>query len=370
MAGADDLRAAARRHAELVVAPGVAGWERTGAFPRDAIREAGRAGLLGLFPGTPATSALPVFEELARADAAYAFLLSTTNAAAATIARSGHPALVERWLSPLASGEAIGGFCLTEPQAGSDAAGIMARLEPDGAGYRLSGTKAWVTAVGEADIFCVACRTGSERGSSDVAIVAVDGSAEGVSVARRYDTMAAPFLPIGDLQLDSVRISAEDVLAAPGTGLQAALAAIDLARAAVAAIAVGLAARSLEIALAHARDRRLAEGTVLDQQAIRFMLADVETGIVAGRLLYEDAARLIGTADGPVAAAHAKRFGPDMALAAATTCAEVLGSNGWRTDVSRLPQHIAYARMLATVDGTTEIQRVIIARALARRAGE
>ncbi len=347
--------------------PGVEAWERTGAFPRAAIRQAGADGLLGLFPETPPSAAMPVFEELGRADAAYAFLLSMTNAAAATVARSGHGAVRERWQAALAAGEAIGGFCLTEPHAGSDAAGITARLERDGAGYRLSGTKAWVSAIGEADVFCVACRTGAGRGTGDIALVLVEGRADGVSVARRYETMAAPFLPIGDLRLESVRIEPDAVVAAPGAGLQAALRAIDVARVAVAAIAVGLAVRSLEIAIDHARGRHLAGETVLDQQAIRFMLADVETDIVAGRLLYQHAAELLGTPDGTVAAAHAKRFAPDRALAAATTCAEVLGSNGWRTDVSRLPRFIAYARMLATVDGTTEIQRVVISRALARR---
>ena len=180
--------------------------------------------------------------------------------------------------------------------------------------------------------------------------------------------MTSGFLPIGEMELHGVRIEPSDVLAPPGTGLQAALGAIDVARCDIAAIAVGLAARALEIALAYARERAIFGGTVLDLQAIQFALADVETDVVAGRLLYEHAARLLGTPEGSVAAAHAKRFNPDLALRAAIACSEALGSYGWLADASPLPRFIGLAKMLQTVDGTTEIQRVVIARSLVRRA--
>jgi hypothetical protein len=311
---------------------------------------------------------MPVFEELGRGDAAYAFTLSMHNAVAATIGRFGSEELRKRWARRLTSGAALGGFSLTEPHAGSDAANIRARLVPEGDGYRLSGRKGWVSLVGEADVFLVACRTGTERGTDDVAMVAIDRRAEGVSTARVFETMTSSFLPIGEMELDGVRIEPSDVIAPPGSGLQAALGAIDVARCDIAAIAVGLAVRALEIALAYARDRAIFDGTVLDLQAIQFALADVETDVVAGRLLYEHAAGLLGTPEGSVAAAHAKRFNPDIALRAAIACSEVLGSYGWLADTSPLPRFIGLAKMLQTVDGTTEIQRVVIARSLVRRA--
>jgi len=374
MPNAAALRAAARRHADDVVTPQVAGWNAAQAFPRDASSAAAAEGLLGLFAptkhggqGLSYAEGMPVFEELGRGDAAYAFALSMHNAVAATVGGLGSPAVQRRWAKRLTSGEALGGFSLTEPHAGSDAANIRARIVPDGGGFRLSGRKGWVSLVGEADVFLVGCRTGEARGARDIAMVVVDRRAEGVSTARLYDKMDSHFLPIGEMDLDGVRIEAADVLAPPGSGLQAALGAIDVARTDIAAIAVGLAARALEIALAHARDRAIFDGTVLDLQAIQFALADVETDVVAGRLLYDHAARLLGTPGGAVAAAHAKRFNPDMALRAAIACSETLGSYGWLTETP-LPRFIALAKMLQTVDGTTEIQRVVIARDLVRRS--
>ena len=130
------------------------------------------------------------------------------------------------------------------------------------------------------------------------------------------------------------------MLAPPGAGFQAALGAIDVARTDIAAIAVGLAAQALDTALAYTRDRTIFGGTVLDLQGIQFALADVETDIVAGRLLYERAAALLGTPEGAVAAAHAKRLNPDMALQAAIECAEALGSYGWLKSSSDLPRRV------------------------------
>ncbi|MFN8187478.1 MAG: acyl-CoA dehydrogenase family protein [Gaiellales bacterium] len=371
---AEDLRAAARRHADGVVAPAVDRWERRGRFPRSAARQAARDGLLGLFApvevggqGLTFAEGMPVFEELGRGDAAYAFTLSMHNAVTATIGRFGSDTVRERWARELTAGRALGGFSLTEPHAGSDAANIRSRLTKDGKGFRLSGTKGWVSLCGEGDVFLVGCRTGTERGTRDVAMVVVDRRADGVSTGRLYDTMTSSFLPIGEMRLDGVRIEPDEVLAPPGSGLQAALSAIDVARVDIAAIAVGLAAAALDLALAHTRDREIFDGTVLDLQAIQFMLADVETDIVAGRLLYERAASLLGTPEGAVAAAHAKRFNPDMALRAAVACAESLGSYGWLNDTP-LPRLIGLAKMLQTVDGTTEVQRVVIARDLVRRA--
>lgn len=370
----EQLRAAARRHVEDTVVPGIGGWEQEARFPRETVREAGRSGLCGLFAplevggrGLSYADGMPVFEELGRGDASYAFALSMHNAVAAVIGGHASPEARDRWAGRLAAGEALGCFSLTEPHAGSDAAAISTRAEPDGEGYRLSGRKAWVSLVGEADVYLLACRVGSEGGAQGMMMVAVGAEQPGLRVVRVYDKMASAFLPIGELELDGVAVEPWQVVVPPGQGLRAALGAIDVARTDIAAISVGLASRALEIALRHARDREAFGGTVLDLQAIRFMLADVETDVVAGRLLYRHAAELLGTREGTVAAAHAKRFCPDAALRAAVVCSEVLGAYGWLNDTP-LPRFIALAKMLQVVDGTTEIQRVVIARELAARA--
>jgi alkylation response protein AidB-like acyl-CoA dehydrogenase len=367
------LADAAREHARAVIAPNVAGWEQEGRFPRAAVREAAAAGLCGLFApvdaggqGVTYLEGMPVFEELGRGDASYAFALSMHNAVTTAIAVHGSPAVREAWARRLTSGEALGGFSLTEPHAGSDAGAISTRAEPDGDGYRISGRKAWVSLAGEADVFLLACRTGEPPGYGDVMMAVLPADRPGVDVVQIYDKMASAFLPIGEVELDGVSLSADEVLAPPGAGFQAALGAIDVARVDIAAIAVGLAAEALDVALAYARDRRMFGGTALDLEAIQFMLADVETDVVAGRLLYRHAAERLGTPEGTVAAAHAKRFCPDAALRAAIACSEVLGAYGWLNSTP-LPRFIALAKMLQVVDGTTEIQRVVIARELRRR---
>ena len=189
----------------------------------------------------------------------------------------------DRWGAELTAGRALGGFSLTEPHAGSDAAAITTRAVADGDGFRVTGRKAWVSLVGEADLFLVACRTGTERGTSDVLMAAIPREREGVSTERVYRKMASAFLPIGEMALDDVRVEADEVIAPPGAGFGAALGAIDVARVDIAAIAVGLAESALDIALRHARDRAAFGGTILDLQGIRFALADVATDIAAGR---------------------------------------------------------------------------------------
>jgi alkylation response protein AidB-like acyl-CoA dehydrogenase len=373
MPTAAELRAAARRHADEVVAPHVAAWEAEARFPRDAAHAAGADGLLGLFApkgvggqGLTFAEGMGVFEELGRGDAAYAFALSMHNAVAAAIGRFGSAGVKRRHGRRLTSGKALGGFSLTEPHAGSDAAAIKARLKPDGDGFRLSGTKAWVSLCGEADVFLVACRTGTRRGTKDVAMVVVDATREGVEPLRLYDTMTSAFLPVGEMRLRDVRIEADEVLAPPGAGFQAALGAIDVARTDIAAIAVGLAAQALDTALRYTRDRAIFGGRVLDLQAIQFALADVETDVVAGRLLYRAAAAALDEGRGSVLAAHAKRFCPDAALRAAIACSEVLGAYGLLNEYP-LARFLAHAKMLQVVDGTTEVQRIVIARDLVRR---
>jgi len=347
------LALAARRHADDVIKPQVREWERDALFPREAALAAAADGLLGLFaPGTVGgqgaslAEAMDVFEELGRGDAAYAFALSMHNAVANAISRSGQPELRERYGPGLVSGELLGGFSLTEPHAGSDAAAITTQAVAVDDGWRVTGRKAWVSLAGEADVFVLVCRTGSERGTADVLMLAVDARAEGVRVERLYDKAAAAFLPIGEVSYTEVHVPSHALIAPPGQGMRAALGAIDVARVDIAAISVGLAAEALAIALDYARDRKAFGGTLLDLQAIQFALADVETDVVAGRMLY--------------------RFCPDAALRASIACSEVLGAYGLLHEYP-LARFLAHAKMLQVVDGTTEVQRIVIARDLARR---
>jgi alkylation response protein AidB-like acyl-CoA dehydrogenase len=340
-------------------------WESDGRYPRAAVAA---SGLTGLFCATTLGGAglgypegMAVFDELGRGDAALAFSLSMHNAVAAAIGGAGGE-LAERYGRRLAAGELLGGFSLTEPAAGSDATAITTRATADGDRWRVSGRKAWVSLAGEADIFLVVCKTTGTPGHSDIAILAVERADPGVSFPVIYRKAAAAFLPIGEMQLEN---AAGSMLAPPGSGMRAALAAIDVARCDIAAIAAGLHAAALETALAYARTRQAFGHRVFDFQGIQWMLADAATDLVASRLLYRDAAARLGSPEGPVAVAHAKRFCPDAALRAAIACSEVLGAYGWLHD-HPLARFIAEAKMLQVVDGTAEIQRLVIARDLDR----
>jgi alkylation response protein AidB-like acyl-CoA dehydrogenase len=357
------MQARAAAFAREQVIPAVDGWEREGRYPRAVVAA---SGLTGLFcPSAVGGAALTypegmvVFEELGRGDAALAFSLSMHNAVAAAV--SGHPELAARWAGPLASGEVLGGFSLTEPQAGSDATAITTRAEPYGDGWRVTGRKAWVSLAGEADLFLVVCKTSDDPGHRDVAIVAVERASPGVSFPALYRKACADFLPIGEMELAGAPATR---LAPPGQGMRAALGAIDVARCDIAAIAAGLHAEALDVAVAYAEQRTAFGRPILDLQAIQFALADVATELEASRLLYRQAAERLGTPDGSVAVAHAKRFCPDAALRAAIACSETLGAYGWLLD-HPLARMIALAKMLQVVDGTAEIQRLVIGRSLA-----
>ena len=362
------MRATAEAFVRDRVRPSLHAWEEEGAYPRQAVAESGLTGLFcpagygGAGLGYPA--GMEVFEELGRGDAALAFSLSMHNAVAAAVAGCGDEGLRTRWAAALAAGRALGGFSLTEPQAGSDATAITTLARRDGDAWLVSGRKAWVSLAGEADLFLVVCKTQAEPGHADIALLAIDAAASGVSFPVLYRKAAAAFLPIGEMQLDDVPAT---LVAPPGSGMRAALGAIDVARCDIAAIACGLHAEALDLALRHARNRQAFGGPLLALETIRFMLADVLTDLEAGRLLYARAARVLGTPAGPAAVAHAKRFCPDAALRAAIACSEVLGAYGWLQDTP-LPRLITLAKMLQVVDGTAEIQRLVIGRELARMA--
>jgi hypothetical protein len=360
----------ARGFVRNVVQSSVADWEATGTYPREAVRD---SGLTGLFVapadggmGLSYVQAAEVFEELGRGDAALAFSISMHNAVASAVAGAGDEALRARWVAPLVSGEALGGFCLTEPQTGSDATAITTKATQRGNRWTISGSKAWVSLGGEADVFLVVVKTKDEPGHRDVAMFALAADAEGVRFGEPYRKASADFLPITDMELDNADAH---LLVPPGQGMAAALAAIDVARFDIAAISNGLHAEALDVAARYAMKREVFGKPVLEHQGIAWALADVATDLEAARGLTRRAAELLGTDGGRVAVAHAKRFGPDAALRAAIQCSETLGAYGWLHD-HPLARFIALAKMLQVVDGSAEIQRVVIARDLVRRASE
>lgn len=367
--GGERHLARAQRFVDEQVKPAVRRWENEGRYPREIVAS---SGLTGLFvpadaggSGLTVADAVPVFEQLGRGDPALAFSMSMHNVVASAVVRYAADAAQEQLASRLATGEILGGFALTEPHAGSDAAAITTRAVRTAAGWQISGRKAWVSLASEADLFLVVAKTELAPGHRDIAVFAVDAHNGGVTFPTLYDKACAAHLPIGEMSLDA---APGRLVVPPGEGMRAALGAIDVARCGIAAIATGLHGEVIEYALRYARDRTVSGQRVLDFQGIQWALADSDTELHAGRFLTRAAAQQIGTAEGSVAVAHAKRYCPDAALRAAVLASEVLGAYGWLSQ-HPLARGICLAKMLQVVDGTAEVQRVIISRDLVRRAG-
>lgn len=371
----EQILASAERHRIDVVSPGVDAWNAAGVWPRQASDAAASLGLLGLYcpeewggQGLSLADGIRVYEELGKGDGAYAFTLSMHNICAYAVCGFATDQLKAEWAKDLTSGRRLANFALTEPQSGSDAATMFtrARLNEDGT-WTINGAKAWVSLAGEADIYLTVVKTSDEPGHRDMAMIAIPAGTSGLSFGPRYDTPSYRFLPLGEMYLKDVTVPAANVILPPGRGLQGALMAIDIARVSIAAGCCGLMQTALDIALAYSSRRQMFGGVSLDQQGIQWMLADVATDLEASRLLYRNAAAALGTPEGTLLAAHAKRFAPDAALDAVNTCTQVLGGMGLLQPygMDRLSR---LAQMLRIVDGTTEIARVVIARSLRKRA--
>jgi len=374
-ANIDEILAAARRHAEEAIAPEVDSWNERRAWPRAASDKAAALGLTGLYApeewggqGLPLAEGIRVYEELGRGDGAYAFALSMHNICTFAACGYGSDAFKQAWARDLTAGRKLANFALTEPQSGSDPSNMRSRATIDGDGtWTINGAKAWVSLAGEADVYFTVVKTTDQPGHKDMAMIAIPRDAEGLSFGPLYDTPSYRFLPMAEMYMDNVTVSEDNIILPPGQGLQGSLMAIDIARVSIASGCCGLMQAALDTALSYAKNRKMFGGVNLDLDGIQWMLGEVATELEASRLLYRRAAEALGTPEGPLMAAHAKRFVPDCALKAANTCTQVLGGMGLLQPYG-LDRLSRLAQMLRIVDGTTEISRVVIGRALQKRA--
>lgn len=366
---------AARRHADEVITPNVDAWNAAKAWPRDATDKAGEAGLMGLYApeelggqGLPLSEGIQVYEQLGLGDGAYAFAVSMHNICTFAGCGYGTDAFKKVWAPELTSGRKLANFALTEPQSGSDPMKMYTRatINDDGT-WTISGAKAWVSLAVEADIYFTVVKTSDEPGHKDMAMIAIPADAKGVSFGPMYDTPSYNFLPMAEMYLDEVVVSEDNIILPIGQGLQGSLMAIDIARVSIASGCCGLMQAALDTALSYSKNRKMFGGKNLDLDGIQWMLGEVATDLEASKLLYRKAAEALGTPEGPLMAAHAKRFVPDAAVKASNTCTQVLGGMGLLQPYG-LDRLSRLAQMLRIVDGTTEISRVVIGRALQKRA--
>jgi alkylation response protein AidB-like acyl-CoA dehydrogenase len=371
----DAILAAAHDHATHVIAPNVDDWNAARTWPRDASDKAGAAGLTGLYApeewggqGLPLSEGIQVYEQLGLGDGAYAFALSMHNICTYAGCGYGTQAFKEQWARDLTSGRKLANFALTEPQSGSDPMQMYTRatINDDGT-WTISGSKAWVSLAGEADIYFTVVKTSDAPGHKDMAMIAIPADAPGISFGPMYDTPSYNFLPMSEMYLENVVVSEDNIILPIGQGLQGSLMAIDIARVSIASGCCGLMQAALDTALSYSKNRKMFGGKNLDLDGIQWMLGEVATDLEVSKLLYRKAAESLGTSEGPLMAAHAKRFVPDAAVKAANTCTQVLGGAGLLQPYG-LDRLSRLAQMLRIVDGTTEISRVVIGRALQKRA--
>ena len=402
----------ARDFAREQVAPHAAGWERERRVPLETFRAAAEAGLARLLPppalgghGVSRTALAAVMEELAAACLPFAFMLVVHNNLAGNIAANGSPGQIERFLPPLLSGERVGAFCLTEPGAGSDAAAIVtsAREEPDareeakeqGAqggwerGWVLDGEKSWITNGAVAGLFSVYAQSDPSAGWRGIVCLLVEGDTPGLTRLPPYALLGGHAMGAAGLVLSECRVPPENLLLPAGRAFKAAMEGIDLARTVVAAMCCGLLRSGLETALEYTKGRRAFGRSIAEFQGLQWQLADVSTDLAAARLLTydaaarldrgaaarldrgaapasergEDAAAARSAVETSLAAAHAKKFATRVALRGVAECMQAMGAEGLKAE-HPLGRHLASAKIAQYLDGTTEIQNVVISRAL------
>ncbi len=371
----DAILKAAREHAEQVILPNIDKWKAQKSWPRDASDQAGAKGLTGLYApeewggqGLSLGQGIQVYEQLGLGDGAYAFALSMHNICTFAGCGYGTEAFKEKWARDLTSGRKLANFALTEPQSGSDPMQMYSRATINGDGtWTISGAKAWVSLATEADVYFTVVKTSDAPGHKDMSMIAIPADAEGLSFGPLYETPSYNFLPMSEMYMDNVTVSEDNIILPIGQGLQGSLMAIDIARVSIASGCCGLMQSALDTALSYSKNRKMFGGKNLDLDGIQWMLGEVATELEASRLLYRKAAEALGTPEGPLMAAHAKRFVPDAAVKAANTCTQVLGGMGLLQPYG-LDRLSRLAQMLRIVDGTTEISRVVIGRSLQKRA--
>ena len=367
---------AARAFADDEIAPNAAEWERARAFPRTTFAAAADAGLCGLLvpaelggQGAGIGAVARIVEVLAATDFGFTFSLVVHNNLAGNIAKNGSEDQKARYLPDLLAGRKVGAFLLTEPGAGSDAAAITASARREGEDWVINGEKAWVTNAAVADILSVYVQTDPAAGWRGIACLLVDGDARGVRRGPAYDLIGGHAMGVGEIGFTECRVGAEAFFIGPGDAFKAAMGGINVARAFVGAICCGMMAASLDAALAHAGARRAFGQATIEFQGLQWLLADVATDLEAARLLTDRAvASLAAGEDAAVAAAHAKKFATRAALAGIADCMQAMGAAGARADYP-LGRHLAGAKLAAFIDGTTEIQNLVIGRALVAQAG-
>jgi hypothetical protein len=370
----DDQRAfrdAARAFAANAMAPHASTWDEEKIFPEDALRQAAALGFAGITirddvggAGLTRLDAAIVFEELAAGCTSTAAYISIHTMAAWMIDRFGDDAQRQRFLPPLTSMQHFASYCLTEPEAGSDAAALATRAVRDGDDYVLNGSKAFISGGGRSDIYVVMCRTGA-AGPKGISTLVVPKNTPGLSFGKQERKLGWNSQPTAMLNFSDARVPVANRLGAEGDGFKIAMMGLDGGRINISACSIGAARACLEASRAYLLARKQFGRKLADFQALRFTLADMATELEAARLMVHRAAQALDDGD-PEATQHcamAKRFATDIGFTVCDQALQLHGGYGYLRDFP-IERFLRDARVHRILEGTNEIMRVIISRRL------
>ncbi|MDT5082159.1 MAG: hypothetical protein QOJ80_6796 [Mycobacterium sp.] len=364
---AEELIALTRDVADKVLDPIVDEHEKSETYPDGVFAQLGAAGLLSLPQpeewgggGQPYEVYLQVLEELAARWAAVAVAVSVHSLSSHPLLTFGTDEQKQRWLPGMLSGEQIGAYSLSEPQAGSDAAALRCAAVADGDGYVINGSKAWITHGGIADFYTLFARTGEKS----ISCFLVPGDLEGLSFGKPEEKMGLHAVPTTSAFYDNARVDADRLIGAEGQGLQIAFSALDSGRLGIAAVATGIAQAALDEATRYANERTTFGRKIIDHQGLGFLLADMAAAVGSVRATYLDAARRRDQGRPySTQASVAKLVCTDAAMKVTTDAVQVFGGAGYTRDY-RVERYMREAKITQIFEGTNQIQRLVIARGL------
>ncbi len=342
-------------------------------FPREQLDGLAELGILGMIipeeyggAGFDTISYALALEEIARADASVAVIVSVTNSVCCyPILSYGSEEQKSKFLIPLAKGEKLGAFCLSEPQAGSDAANLKTQAILDGDNYIINGTKSWVTNGGYADTHIVMAVTGENNGKKEVTAFIVEKETEGLTVSSIEHKMGQRASQTTELSFTDAKVPKENVLGKVGEGLRVAFSSLDNGRIGIASLSVGLSQAAFEEATNYAKDRVAFGKPIAEHQAIQMKLATMATELEAARLLTLRAAAMkdANHAQIGIYSAQAKLFASETANKVCAEAIQIHGGNGYSRHYN-VEKYYRDARITTIYEGTSEMQRIIISRGI------
>ncbi|MBI3299813.1 MAG: acyl-CoA dehydrogenase family protein [Elusimicrobia bacterium] len=366
-------RDAAREFAQKRLKPLAQSFDEEEAIGREVYKEAAELGFFGLSTpeqygglGLDMVAYACVMEEIARASASFQICLTVHNSlASGAIIRAGNDEQKKRFLPKMASGEWIGAYCLSEPGSGSDAGSLTTAAVLDGDHYVLNGTKAWVSSAGFADVFIVFVSTDRSKGGRGVSCLIVEKNLPGMTLGKKEKKMGVRGSDTREISFKDTRVPKANLLGVQDEGFKIALAILDSGRIGIAAQATGIAQAALDEALAYAKERKQFGKTLAEFQATQFKLADMALGVEASRLLTWRAAHVFGKGRATREASMAKLFASETANKVAFQAVQIHGGNGYIREFA-VERYYRDARITEIYEGTSEIQRLVIARELLR----